>query len=95
MALYVILLMGERNPYDGEGALRIQAADTPEEAVRLAHQRPPSTFKVHHAMVFETLEPWLPTIVELDVSSEWGRSRSALPSERMRELLAQAARSRT
>jgi hypothetical protein len=78
---YIVLLMGHRNPYDGTGALRIvqaPAGTPPEEIVRKAHERPPSTTAVKWAWVAELAEPYQPTLVPADVPKpEWGKPRAA------------------
>jgi hypothetical protein len=74
---WVVLLLGARNPYDGEGGLRIVQADTAEEAVRAAHPQPPSTLKVRHAWTHRLADPYDPTLVPADVPKpEWGTPRS-------------------
>ena len=75
---WVVILLGARNPYDGEGGLRIVTADTAEEAVRRAHANPPSTVAVKYAWVHRLAEPYTPVLVPADVPTpEWGRPRPA------------------
>lgn len=77
-AHYVVILMGARNPYDGEGALRIVHAENPEQAVRVAHPKPPSTTAVKWAWVAELAEPYQPTLVPALVPTpEWGQPKAA------------------
>lgn len=76
--LYVVILMGQRNLWDGEGGLRVVRAHTPEEAVRTAHDRPPSTLGVKWAWVTQLVEPYHPTLVPADVPKpEWGKPKAA------------------
>lgn len=76
---WIVLLLGARNPYDGDGGLRIvRGADTAEEAVRKAHERPPSTLAVRHAWAHRLEEPYNPTLIPADVPvPEWGTPRAA------------------
>lgn len=70
---WVVVLMGSRNPYDGEGGLRVVRAKTVEQAVREAHERPPSTVAVKFAWVHRLAEPYNATLIPADVPSpEWG-----------------------
>lgn len=70
---WVVILMGARNPYDGEGGLRIVRAATAGEAVRAAHPNPPSTTRVKFAWAHRLAEPYNPTLVPADVPKpEWG-----------------------
>lgn len=73
---YVVILMGRRNPWDGEGALRIIDAADPEAAVRAAHTRPPSTLHVRWAWVHELAADARPVMVPADVPKpEWGKAK--------------------
>jgi hypothetical protein len=75
---YVVVLLGARNPYDGEGGLRVVTADTPEEAVRKAHTNPPSTVAVKYAWVARLAEPYSPVLVPADVPQPtWGQPKAA------------------
>ncbi len=77
-ATWVVILLGARNPYDGEGGLRVVTADTAEEAVKAAHVHPPSTLAVRYAWVHRLAEPYQPTLIPADIPTpEWGRPRPA------------------
>lgn len=75
--VWVVVLMGSRNPYDGEGGLRVVHAPDAETAVRNAHDRPPSTVAVKFAWVCQLAEPYEPVMVPADVPKpEWGKPKS-------------------
>lgn len=75
-ATWVVVLLGARNPYDGEGGLKVVQADTAEEAVRAAHPRPPSTTQVRHAWTHRLTDPYTPTLIPADVPKpEWGQPK--------------------
>ena len=75
---WVVILLGERNPWDGEGALRVVDATTAEEAVAKAHDRPPSTLAVRFAWTAQLAEPYEATLIPADVPKpEWGKPRPA------------------
>jgi hypothetical protein len=75
---WVVLLMGSRNPYDGDGGLRVVTASSAEEAVRRAHERPPSTLAVKYAWTARLAEPYEPTLIPADVPKpEWGKAKPA------------------
>jgi hypothetical protein len=78
MRTFVVVLLAARNPYDGEGGLRVVQAETAEAAVRAAHPRPPSTMKVRWAWAAELADPYAPTMVPVDVPEpEWGKPKPA------------------
>lgn len=73
---WVVVLLGARNPYDGDGGLRIVQARTAEEAVREAHTHPPSTIAVKFAWVHKLADPYDPVLIPADVPKpEWGKAR--------------------
>lgn len=78
MSHWIVLLLGRRNPWDGDGALKVVEAETAEEAVRLAHPRPPSSLQVRHAWTVRLAEPYAPTLIPAEVEApEWGKPRTA------------------
>lgn len=77
-AHWIVVLLGARNPADLDGGLRVVTADSAEEAVRRAHENPPSTLSVKFAWVHRLAEPYEPVLVEADVPKpEWGKARAA------------------
>ena len=82
MSLWVVILLGHRNPADIDGGLRVAHGETAEEALREAHEIPPSIFSVKNAWICELVEPYNPTLVPVAVPKpEWGKARPAMKGQ--------------
>lgn len=73
MKTYVVLLLDrDGRPWASRQALRLEVAESPEEAVRAAHEFPPD-YAVGHAWVMEAAPEGQPCFIEVDVARpEWG-----------------------